>query len=243
MQLATNVTDFKSGALGLVELAASFLNDRKLRYWSKAELITYINLEQFKIASAINSFYETYFLKTSTITTVADQSLYSLPTDLVQLFGLEIADNSGDTEPREFMEVHFSDRNFYNTIKDVNAKLEFEFFFIRGTQFELRPRDAASGREMRVYYVERLVEFATDGSDDASVSKIPSEHHELLALGAQKRARGKINRPNGTYNQMYQEGVGLLEATIKKYSPQREEVRGPFYGTYGPDPPVTTRNN
>lgn len=243
MRLATNVTDFKSGALGLVELAASYLNDRSLKYWSKGELITYANLAQFKIASAINSFYETYFLKVGTVSTVADQSLYSLPTDLLQLFGMEIANSSSDTEPREFVEVHYTDRNFYNTLTSVNLKLDFEFFFIRGTQFELRPRDGSGGREIRVFYVERLTEFATDGSDDAEVSKIPAEHHELIALGMAIRGRTKINRPNVGLHKLYQEGIGLLEATIKQYSPQREERRKPFYGTYGPDPPITTRMN
>ena len=244
MLLATNVTDFKSGALGLVELAASYLNDRKLKYWSKAELITYATLAQFKIASAINSFYEAYFLKVDTVLTVTDQSLYSFPTDALQIFGLEIADNTADLEPRELTEVHFSDRNFYNTLSSVNAKLDMEFFFIQGTQFALRPRDGgAGGREIRIFNVERLTEFKTDGTDDTKVSKIPAEHHELLALGMAIRARAKINRPNRELHKLYAEGIALLERTIRQYSPQREWRRKPFWGTYGPDPPITTRNN
>lgn len=243
MQLATNTVDFKSGALGLVELAASYLNDRKHTYWSKGELITYASLAQFKIASIINSFYETYFLKVGTIPTVADQSLYSFPTDLLQLFGMELADDTADTEPRDLIEVHYTDRNFYNTLKSVNGKLDMEFFFIRGLQFELRPREGVGAKEIRVFYVERLVEFKTDGTDDTKISKIPSEHHELLALGMAMRGRAKLQRGNPEVGKLYAEGLSVLEQTIKQYSPQREWRRKPFYGTYGPDPPITTRNN
>ena len=68
--LATNVTDFSTGALGLVELAATYLNDRSLRYWSKSELSLFINEAQHELAEIINGVYREYFVTSTTTPTV-----------------------------------------------------------------------------------------------------------------------------------------------------------------------------
>jgi hypothetical protein len=241
MILSSNTTNFKDGALGLVELAASYLNDRQLQYYSKAELVEYINQEQFTLGSHINRLYETFFV-TSATTPTTGTAVYQLPTDLVHLMGIEIGESASDNDPRGLVEVHVTDRKFYQGLESANATREFGFFMVQGREFTLMPKDAASGNIARVFYVQRLTPFLADGTDDGEESLIPVEHHELLALGAAQRGRIKLDRPNRTLDAKYDRGLELLEDTVMRFSPQREERIQPFHGTFGPPEAISVRN-
>jgi len=231
MILATDTTDFASGALGLVELALSYLNDRKKKYFSKSEVVEYLNQEQLKTAHHINRLYETYFVKSATTTTVEDQVVYALPTDLVQLLGLEYADSVGDNEKRKLTEVHVTDAAFYQGLAKANAKEDMQVFFVSGTQFEIAPVENG-GKTIRTHYVKRLAALV----NNSDVSEVPIEHHEILALGAARRGRLKLGRGNPEVERGYAEAVELLNATIRRFSPQREETASPFWATGGPVP-------
>jgi len=240
MILAANTTDFASGALGLVELALSYLNDRKQQYYSKSEMIEYINQEQFKLGSLINRLHETYFV-TSATTPSTTSSTYQLPTDLVHLMGIELGESASDSDPKDLMEVHVTDRKFYQELDAVNNKRQFGFFMVQGREFTIMPSDAEGGNLLRVFYVQRLIPFLADGTEDTRESIIPKEHHELLALGAARRGRLKLGRPNMELAAAYGEALELLEDTVMRFSPQREERIEPFYGTDGPKLPITGR--
>lgn len=231
MQLATDTVDFATGQLGMVELALSYLNDRNKQYYSKAEMIEYINQAQLKLANIINRIHKTYFLTSATSPVVQDQSYYSFPADMVKLFGLEVGDNTTDQDPKRLVEVPITDRYFYQQLDDANDKQEYDFFFISGTTFKLMPRGGSVDNEqMRVHYVKRLERL----SDNADVSEIPEEHHETIVLDAVRRAFVKNNRVNPTLEKMWNEALESMRAAIAEYSPSGEWRVKPWYGTYGP---------
>jgi len=230
MKLATNVTDYADGDLGMVELCASYAHDRTMQQWSKSEWIAYLNRSQLSIANKINSLYETYFLKSATTPTVDDQETYSLPTDLIHLMGIEVADSTTDGEPMELAEIHFTQRNFFTELQKANDKVSGDVFFVQGQNIRPMP-NYADGSVIRTYYVKRLPDLASDDDE----SEIPSEHHELICLGAVRRARAKFDSPNAEIDRLYAEGLMDLEKSIAKFSPQRKETIRPFYGSFGPD--------
>ncbi len=227
MILSTNITDFASGALGMVELAQSYLGDRQGAEWSKAEIINYLNREQETLATVINEIYETFFVSSATTTTVANQSTYALPSDLVHLMGIDVGDSVGDEDGQKLTEVHFTDRNFYTRLQAVNEKRSFGFFFVTGQQLRLTPKDAGGGKTMRIFYVERLDDMVVDGD----TSRIPVQHHECLCMGAARRARIKTGERNMVLETMYSERVELLKMDVRKFSPQRVETATPFWGS------------
>lgn len=226
MQLATDATDFASGALGMVELALSYLNDRKKQYFSKAEIVEYINQEQLYIGNVINQTFESYFL-TSATTSTTTSSIYSLPTDLVKLWNIEVADSASDEEPKGLVEVHLTDREFYENLDAWNDKEDAGFFFIQGANFQLRPRASSTDKTIRVFYVKRLSRL----ENNADVSEIPLEHHEIVPAGAARRGRIKLGRGNPELNDHYKILHDALVASIRELSPQREERNTPVWGS------------
>ena len=237
MKLSTNVTSPDDGELGMVELCSLYLNDKSRRFWTKGEIIKYLNLAQLDIASEINTMYETYFVKSATTPSVAGQARYSLPADLVKLMGIEIADSVTDDNPQGLQEIHFTERNFYRELKAVNDKRDHGFFMIVGTDFDMLPPIQGDDKVLRIYYIQRLADLSDD--DDESI--VPSEHHELLVLAALRRARIKPGRRLPSVNELYSEQMDRLRRSIDKFSPEREFRREPFYGSYGPIPPVDGR--
>lgn len=243
MKLFTNSANDPTAEVGIVDLASIYLNDRKMVRWSKHELITFVSKEQEAVGAAMNRLYETHFISSATTTTVADQSIYAMPAELVNLLGVEIGDTAADKEPQEMVEIHYTDRRFYDKLQSVNSKRDFGFFFVRGRSIELKTPDPVGGRALRIFYVERLVDFKTDNSDDSTISKIPLEHHEIMSIGAAMRAGAKINRVNVTLERMYDKRMQLLDEATRPFSVNREERRGPFYGTYGPNPVIDPLHN
>lgn len=232
MQLATDATDYAAGPLGIVELAASFLNDRTHRQWSKAELVEYANQAQLQLANSINALHREYFLTSATTPLVADQAYYAMPSDLTHLMGLEVVnDVSTDREPAELVTVLLSQRRFYEGLDKAQKKDDYRFFFIQGTSFKMEPEAAAvNGEQLRIYYVKRLSRLAAN----TDVSEIPAEHHELLAMDTARRALVKFTRENVPLERLRAEAFAGLKESIPKYAPNAEDRVEPFYGSYGP---------
>ena len=233
MILATNTTDYSSGDLGIVEVAASALNDRKHKQYSKGELIKWANFEQLHLANIINLLYEPYFVTSTTTDTVAGDGVYQLPTDMVQLLGIEIADSVTDAEPYQLVQIPWTDRQWYQQLEDVNSKREFGFYFLAGTTYRLEPGPAAAGKKIRVWMVERVADLV----NDSDVSKIPVEHHELLALGAARRGRVKFNKRNSALDEQYAELLAVMRQSMSKMARHFDERVEPWRGSSGPVPP------
>jgi len=231
MQLATDSADFATGALGMVELVLSYMNDRSKKYYSKAECIEYLNHAQQKIAGLINRLHRTHFLTSATTTVVAGQAYYSFPADMVKLAGLELLEDSADTTGKRLVEVPMKDRRFYELLAAANKQADYDFFFIAGTTFKIMPNaESVVSEEMRVHYVKRLAALV----DNADESEIPEEYHELVCLDAARRGFIKVNRTNAQLETMWGEGVEVMRQALDQYSPQREMRVEPDWGSYGP---------
>jgi len=230
-QLATDVTDFASGALGLVELAASYLNDRQLRYWSKPELTVYLNEAQDELAEEINRIYREHFISSSTTPTVAGQALYSLPADMVELVSMEVVDSTTDKEPQDLTEILLPHKRFYEILADANDKDDYSYFFVQGTNFRLAPGANSSNELIRIFFVKRLTPMV----NNTDVSEIPAEHHEMLAIDAARRGLIKTRTLNPVLEQMRADRIQIMRDSIQRFSRYREERREPWRGSYGSD--------
>lgn len=232
MQLATDSANFADGALGMVELVLSFLNDRTKKYWSKAEVIEYLNQSQAAIANRIMRMHREFFLTSATTPTVAGQTYYSLPPDLVNLIGLEVADSiTTDRDPKQLVEIPISDREFYERFDKAQTKDDYDFYFVAGSSFRLMPEaNATDGRIIRTHYVKRLTRMVNNND----TSEIPEEHHELICVGGAQRALIKTKQVNAKLDQLQAELTELLQDCLAKFSPQRDEIIRPWWGSYGP---------
>lgn len=241
MQLATGSTDYAAGSIGLVELAASFLQDREKRTISGAEWKMYANLSQKDLAAEINRYHKEYWLTYADTTTAGDQAYYALPDDLVHLMGLEYADDATDRDHRKIVEVVFKDKDFYERLEQANEKLNLGFFFIAGTTFRLAPEvatgGAADGGILRVHYVRRITELV----DDEDESEIPDQHHHLIAMQMARYSYIKFNRNNSQLETMYMEGLKRMQRELRQRSPIRDSKTQPFFGSFGPVTDTTRR--
>lgn len=225
---------------GLVEMCARDLNDQVFRAWTRVEHIVNINFEQKKLAAMINQIHREYFVKSATTPTVAAQGRYAIPTDLVHLWGVEIADTLTDNDPKGLVQVMLHHRHFYDTLADVNDKDDMAFYWVIGREVQLEPGDKSAGKFIRTYYVKTLTDFKLDNTDNAVVSEIPIQHHSLLYLGACRRSLAKHKRVNKVIESLYSEGVSNMRGELLHFSNVLEERREPFWGTYGQEDRVRT---
>lgn len=231
MDLATDLTDYAEGSLGLVELAASYLNDRTHKFWSKGELVAYVNEAQWTIAAEINRIAKEYFLTSATTPLVAGQAYYSMPSDLIKLSGLEIADSSSDRDPQDIQSVALQDRKFYEVLQQAQNKADYRFFFVAGTTFRLMPEaGTVNGQLARCHYVKRLSRLTLN----SDVSEIPEQHHGLIAMDAARLAFVKGKQQNPQLERMRAERLEAMMAEIRVYIPMQEDRVEPFYGSFGP---------
>lgn len=236
--LATNTTDYASGALGLVEVTASHLNDRSHKAWSKPELILWLNQEQRSIAREINKVYRDYFISSATTPTVSGQSTYSLPADMAELVKLEVVDDvSTDVEPQDLVEIELEDKRFYEVLEQANKKINYGFFFIAGDNFTHLPSVTSSAEFFRLFYVQLL----TDMVSDTDVTGLPEQHEDLLCIRAARMALAKFGRVNRALEQQNAEKTEGVRIDVRHLSRNKEERRRPWRGSYGPTPPIQGR--
>jgi hypothetical protein len=237
VKLATDLTDYSAGELGLVELAATYLNDRVHKMWAKSELVVYVNDAQWALAAEINKIHKEYFLKfDQAASPQAGTAYYTMPADLAMLVGLEIIEGASDREPQEMVAVHVSDRRFYEGLQEATRKDDYRFFFVAGTSLKMLPEPGVvgAGELMRFHYIKRLTQLVAN----ADVSEIPLQHHELLAMDTARRALIKTKQGNAQLEMMRAERFAAMEAEVRVFTVNREERVEPWYGTFGPPFPV-----
>lgn len=232
MQLATDTVDYASGPLGLVETVAGWLNDRSKRYWSKAEIVHYLNIAQDSLGNQINAAAKEHFLTSATTPTDNATAYYQVPSDMLQFLSMEVVDNtSTDREPQELREILLPYRKFFEALDLANLKTDFNRFILTGSTFKLAPAAKVSTKYIRVYYVKRLGQLV----NNADISEIPLDAHGLLAMDGARLALVKHSKINAALEKARNEHWLALWQRLIQPSRFREETVAPFWGSYGPD--------
>lgn len=147
---------------------------------------------------------QNYFLRIAKADTVADQSLYSLPTDFRKFARLEI----GYGNATDRVKVHQID---LSEIGDPSVEVFSQAspkYTIVGNMFELRPTPTTAVTDgLYMIYVEN----PADMTDDDDTSGLPLDYDNLLTLYASAKGKYTLGLPQEGNNMMAQFNLGLDE--------------------------------
>jgi len=171
---------------------------------SASEMMGYCNAAIDDAESDIHSIYEDYFLTTSVITTVADQSAYTLPENIyaskirgVVMLGSNLYTIKRYSSTDSMFEVIESDKTSSNS--------DFKYLLTNnsaasGIEMELVPVPRATGSEIKLYYIRNSNRMV----DSTSLCDIP-EFVDYIIQFMKVRCYEKEGHPNT------QLAVGILE--------------------------------
>lgn len=147
---------------------------------------------------------QNYFLRIAKANLVANQALYSLPTDFRKFARLEVGYESATDRVRvgqiDLTEIGDSISGVYS---QVGPK-----YTIMGNMFELRPTPTESLTDgLYMIYVEN----PSDMSGDTDTSGLPLDYDNLLTLYASAKGKYTLGLPQEGNNMMAQFNMGLDE--------------------------------
>jgi len=147
---------------------------------------------------------QNYYLRIAKANTVANQALYSLPTDFRKFARLEIGyENATDrvkVDQIDLVELGDPSVDVYST---VDPK-----YTIIGNMFELRPTPVTSiANGLYMIYVEN----PADMSGNSDTSGLPLDYDNLLTLYASAKGKYTLGLPQEGNNMMAQFNMGLDE--------------------------------
>lgn len=147
---------------------------------------------------------QNYYLRIAKANTVANQSLYSLPTDFRKFARLEIGyENATDRVKVDQIDL--------NEIGDPSVEVYSQAdpkYTIIGNMFEIRPTPTtAVTNGLYMIYVENPADMS--GNDDTS--GLPPDYDNLLTLYASAKGKYTLGLPQEGNNMMAQFNMGLDE--------------------------------
>lgn len=147
---------------------------------------------------------QNYFLRIAKASTVANQSLYSLPTDFRKFARLEVGyENATDRVKVDQIDLTEIGDPGVDTFSTANPK-----YTIVGNMFELRPTPTtAVTNGLYMIYVENPADMT--GNDDTS--GLPLDYDNLLTLYASAKGKYTLGLPQEGNNMMAQFNMGLDE--------------------------------
>lgn len=161
--------------LELQDLVLSWLDDPDAGYFTRPQVKTWVNNAQTQVQKLIDQAFEGHFIKTSETTTVSGQREYQLPTDFKRLHRLELVLDGGSSFQNQSRQMlMWISPNQQDSFARQGTP---EAYYFKGKQLILVPVPDVT-KTLRMDYAYRL----TDMSNDADVSEIPIEHHELMAI-------------------------------------------------------------
>ena len=146
---------------------------------------------------------QNYFLRIAKADTVANQSLYSLPTDFRKFARLEVGYNNA-TDRVKANQIDLSEIGDYssNAYSATNPN-----YTIVGNMFELRPTPTtAVTNGLYMIYVENPADMSGDDT-----SGLPLDYDSLLTLYASAKGKYTLGLPQEGNNMMGQFTMGLDE--------------------------------
>lgn len=147
---------------------------------------------------------QNYFLRIAKASTVANQSLYSLPTDFRKFARLEVGyENATDRVKVDQIDLTEIGDPGVDTFSTANPK-----YTIVGNMFELRPTPTtAVTNGLYMIYVEN----PADMTDNDDTSGLPLDYDNLLTLYASAKGKYTLGLPQEGNNMMAQFNMGLDE--------------------------------
>lgn len=153
------------------------LDDVDAGYFTRAIVKTYLNQAQKQVQKLVEQAFEGHFTLCAETTLVVNQREYELPTDFKRLNRLEVI-LSGTTFANQDVRV----------ISKITANQQDQFartgvplgYYFKGTQMVLVPAPDTV-KTLRMEYTKKL----SDMVNDADISDVPTEYHELLPVLAQ----------------------------------------------------------
>ena len=146
---------------------------------------------------------QSYFLRIAKADTVADQALYSLPTDFRKFARLEIGYENA-TDRLKVTQIDISE------VGDSLASYSYAHprYSIIGNMFEIRPTPTTAVTDgLYMIYIEN----PTDMSGDTDTSGLPLDYDNLLTLYASAKGKYTLGLAQEGNNMMAQFNMGLDE--------------------------------
>lgn len=162
--------------VGEIKTYVSYLvDDLEFGYFTSAQLNRFINQAQLEVQKKLIRAGWTWYLKIDeSLTTVVNQSDYSLPSDFLEINKLEYVKNAGVNESKIVLNSidALSESSFF-----AQYNGQSQAFYLKKDKLVLLPKPNIAGDTLRIYYSYRIADISADGD----TPDIPKEYHEYLA--------------------------------------------------------------
>jgi hypothetical protein len=209
----------------IIDLAREYLKDEldpsrsfpddTSTFFKDTTLIRFFQSEQKRLQNKLVQSFENYFVTSTTISIVADQEDYGIPSATIKI--LRIEDIEEPKNPVALTPISFNQKDSLSgsPLVSYSNMGVGGFYAIRGDSIILRPIPTRSKPDaLKMYYVKEI----EDITSATSVSEIPTEYHELLAVGI--ALRGLIKQETSVetiaalkthYNELFTEMAASAE--------------------------------
>lgn len=168
-----------------------------------------LNTARDLVLNRLLSLGQNYFVRIAKADTVANQALYSLPTDFRKFVRLEIG-YANATDRAKVKQIDLNEIG--DPVVDVFSEADPKYTIV-GNMFELRPAPTtAVTNGLYMYYIENPTDMS--GNDDTS--GLPLDYDNLLTLYAAAKGKMTLGLFDESNNLMAQFNMGLdeLENTV-----------------------------
>lgn len=201
---------------------ASQVDDISFGYFTKPQLLIYLNQAvqetQKKLIAAGNNWYlkKTDDSGPNAYFTVANQSAYTPPTDLLDINRLEIVQNPGLNENRiALTSITLNQKDYFN---GYYTQFPAAFFFEK-VNINLVPAPQTGGLLIRYWYTYRAAPLVNDGD----TIDVPQEFVEYVVYQMILKCFAKDGRDPGYFLQMVKD----IENRLERQAIMRAQDRAP----------------
>jgi hypothetical protein len=189
----------------LQTLASDWLDDPNNGYFTLPVLKQRLNLSARELQKRMISANQEYYTTCVKTNTVANQNVYSLPTDFFQVLRLSyITQGSGALAQEQ--KIYQMTPNQRDQLSEVSGQPQFYYF--QGNNIILAPTPDAI-YEVHLEYAQNLQDMV----NQTDVPNAPQQYHEYIAVLTTRDCLIKDGRPLGSIEQKLTDYETLLKQT------------------------------
>jgi hypothetical protein len=160
--------------------------DNTSSFFKDSTLLNFYNQAQQRIQNKLVQSFENWLVTSTSVSLVNGQEGYSLPSDMLKVVRIEDVQDTTSPVPLTPMSLNDKDDVSRGGVwVNLTSTRSVTNYAIKGKSFIVRPiPNINATNALKIYYSKRLPDF----SSASSVSELPLEYHELLALGIVRRA-------------------------------------------------------